>query len=346
MKRSGATTTWYLGNDAEITIDSANPSGLLTSYLHPDVKRAGALTSYLVKDHLASNRLTATHGQGTPQRLDHGPFGKPLISGTSTTPINGKAWINERYDAETRLQYLHARYYDPDLGRFLSPDTWDPILAGVDINRYAYAANDPVNLSDPNGHLFDTQEERRLMALAAAYAAATGPPGWLVGGVAAATVAVLPNGPFDPNDGTVVRDKHMSDAEWKEVIERAHDHMRSSSKISRAEAFERAKAEVKISASYFEWSISKLTAGERVARVVSELRSDAQKHGWTRDSRLSKINGRDIFRDKNGNYWSIDTQHGRWEKLDRRGKHIDEYDRDLNPKDNKDPSGGHDIEVK
>ncbi len=42
--------------------------------------------------------------------------------------------------AETGLQYLHARYYDPDLGRFLTPDTWDPILAGVDINRYAYAA--------------------------------------------------------------------------------------------------------------------------------------------------------------------------------------------------------------
>jgi hypothetical protein len=41
---------------------------------------------------------------------------------------------------------------DPHLGRFLTPDTWDPILAGVDINRYAYANNDPVNLSDPNGH--------------------------------------------------------------------------------------------------------------------------------------------------------------------------------------------------
>jgi hypothetical protein len=38
------------------------------------------------------------------------------------------------------------------LGRFLTPDTFDPILQGVDINRYAYAGNDPVNSSDPNGH--------------------------------------------------------------------------------------------------------------------------------------------------------------------------------------------------
>lgn len=37
--------------------------------------------------------------------------------------------------------------------RFLTPDTWDPILAGVDFNRYAYGANDPVNQSDPNGHM-------------------------------------------------------------------------------------------------------------------------------------------------------------------------------------------------
>jgi hypothetical protein len=37
--------------------------------------------------------------------------------------------------------------------RFLSPDTWDPYLAGVDINRYAYSGNDPINGSDPTGHV-------------------------------------------------------------------------------------------------------------------------------------------------------------------------------------------------
>jgi hypothetical protein len=42
---------------------------------------------------------------------------------------------------------------DPFGGRFTTPDTWDPILAGVDFNRYAYAGNDPVNGSDANGHL-------------------------------------------------------------------------------------------------------------------------------------------------------------------------------------------------
>lgn len=38
--------------------------------------------------------------------------------------------------------------------RFISPDTMDPTIEGVGTNRYAYAGNDPVNNSDPNGHIW------------------------------------------------------------------------------------------------------------------------------------------------------------------------------------------------
>ena len=37
--------------------------------------------------------------------------------------------------------------------RFISPDDWDPTKEGVGTNRYAYAENDPINKSDPNGHV-------------------------------------------------------------------------------------------------------------------------------------------------------------------------------------------------
>ena len=40
--------------------------------------------------------------------------------------------------------------------RFISPDDYDPTLPGVGTNRYAYSQNDPVNKSDPNGHVADT----------------------------------------------------------------------------------------------------------------------------------------------------------------------------------------------
>jgi RHS repeat-associated protein len=142
----------YLGNDAELLVNGVNPRGLLTSYLNADVKREGAITSWGLKDHLASNRLmTYMAGGQATSRHDYGPYGTPLTTNGSTV-LNGKSYINECFDAETGLQYLHARYYDPDLGRFLTPDTWDPTIAEVDINRYAYAGNDPVNYSDANGH--------------------------------------------------------------------------------------------------------------------------------------------------------------------------------------------------
>ena len=146
-----ATKAFYLGNDTEI-----DAAGIVTSYLHPDVKLVGANASWLHKDHLASNRAVSFMGSTASQFHDYGPSGKPIGSA-----ITGRAYINERYDGEAHigLQYLHARYYDPNLPRFLSPDTWDPILAGVDFNRYAYAGNDPINGSDPNGHWMEGKDD-------------------------------------------------------------------------------------------------------------------------------------------------------------------------------------------
>jgi RHS repeat-associated protein len=152
-------TTLFLGKDAELLFspDTATlyPNGQLSSYIHPDVKREGQATDYLIKDHLASNRLTIRHSTGSVEHHRYGPYGKPLgtPAGGSQSLVNGgKGYINERYDPETGLQYLNARYMDPHMGRFISPDTWDPTIPGVDINRYAYAGNDPINMSDPNGH--------------------------------------------------------------------------------------------------------------------------------------------------------------------------------------------------
>jgi RHS repeat-associated protein len=163
MKRFGTldnnSTHYYLGGEAELLFRTniAGDQGVLTSYIHPDVKREGANVDFLLKDHLASNRMALRFG-GAVTRMDYGPYGQPLASAGATLPQIGqpqaKGYINEKYDPETGLQYLHARFMDPFGGRFTTPDTWDPILAGVDFNRYAYAGNDPVNGSDANGHSY------------------------------------------------------------------------------------------------------------------------------------------------------------------------------------------------
>ena len=70
-----------------------------------------------------------------------------------------KGFIGERYDDETGLSYLNARYYDPLLGRFIQPDWFEVTEPGVGTNRYAYSFNDPVNLSDPNGNNVEDEPE-------------------------------------------------------------------------------------------------------------------------------------------------------------------------------------------
>ena len=47
------------------------------------------------------------------------------------------------------LYYMRARYYDPNVGRFISEDPLG--LAGGDVNLYAYVGNNPINRIDPSG---------------------------------------------------------------------------------------------------------------------------------------------------------------------------------------------------
>jgi RHS repeat-associated protein len=129
----------------------------MTSYLTPEVMREGSVTKFLHKDHLSSNRLVTSQSGAVLTRTAYTASGQPL-----TPPSQSRAYINERYDADTGLMYLHARYYDPLLDRFLTPDTWNPELPGVDINRYAYAGDDPINGSDANGHSREDHDDSDL----------------------------------------------------------------------------------------------------------------------------------------------------------------------------------------
>jgi RHS repeat-associated protein len=69
-----------------------------------------------------------------------------------------RGWIGERLDDGSGggpgLQFLNARYYDPEIGLFLSPDWFDVTEPGVGTNRYAYAGGNPVNAADPSGNGF------------------------------------------------------------------------------------------------------------------------------------------------------------------------------------------------
>ena len=57
------------------------------------------------------------------------------------------------WDEEIALYYLNARYYDPDVGRFISQDSIKYLapetLTGI--NLFAYCLNNPVMETDSDG---------------------------------------------------------------------------------------------------------------------------------------------------------------------------------------------------
>ncbi|MFD9901616.1 RHS repeat domain-containing protein, partial [Mesorhizobium sp. NPDC059025] len=148
-KASAFGTTLYPSADVEI--DPATPGAeKYTRYPHPDIKVVNGAKFFLHRDHLSSVRIVTDAAGAVVESTGYAAYGERLNSGFQTQ----KGYIGERFDPETGLLYLNARYMDPVLGRFISPDNWDPTLPGVGTNRYAYSGNDPVNKSDPNGHVF------------------------------------------------------------------------------------------------------------------------------------------------------------------------------------------------
>ena len=69
--------------------------------------------------------------------------------------INPFRYRGYYYDTETGWYYLNARYYDPNVGRFLSPDTILGANGGLQgYNLFAYCNNNPVMFADPSGNLY------------------------------------------------------------------------------------------------------------------------------------------------------------------------------------------------
>ena len=93
----------------------------------------------------------------------------------------------------------------------------------------------------------------------------------------------------------------------------------------------------------FRDEIKDLPVGEKQARILIEMESLAKEKGWERAKVFSNKSRRVYLDKKEGCYYSVDTQHGTLEKLNRRGQHLGQYNIDLQLIDPPDKSGGHNL---
>jgi RHS repeat-associated protein len=130
------------------------PGGSVVTYTHGDdlvsQNHSGNLNFYHYDGNMSTRQLTDATGLIT-DTYTYDAFGNPLAS-TGSTP-NNYLYTGEQYDPNAGFYYLRARYYNPEIGRLVTRDTyigscWEPQT----LHKYVYAHNNPISNVDPSGH--------------------------------------------------------------------------------------------------------------------------------------------------------------------------------------------------
>src|SRR5690606_2330639 len=110
---------------------------------------------YHYGDHLGSSNVMTDRAGVLVQHYEYSAFGKETHKNNSSAFSLSNRYTGQVLDEETGLYYYNARYYDPELGRFVQADTIVPEAGSSQaLNRYSYCVNNPLKYVDPSGHDF------------------------------------------------------------------------------------------------------------------------------------------------------------------------------------------------
>ena len=152
---SGGATRETIYIDGIFEVRDGQPSRFV---FHKDARVAefrGAEIRFYHPDHLGSVVLVTDGGGAIVQEVAYRAFGAVGFHSTPAQPTF--AFLGNEADAETGLTYCQSRFYDPRLGRFISPDLFmllnpeNMLTTPGALNLYVYAGNNPVKLIDKEG---------------------------------------------------------------------------------------------------------------------------------------------------------------------------------------------------
>lgn len=108
---------------------------------------------YYLKDHLGNIRVTVDESGSVVTADDYYPFGMQMPGRSYNVAFSGNQYKynGKELDDENGLDWYSygARYYDAEVARWHAVDPLSQIYPSM--SPYSYAANNPINLLDPNG---------------------------------------------------------------------------------------------------------------------------------------------------------------------------------------------------
>lgn len=108
---------------------------------------AGKVT-YIYTDPQGTTLAEADASGNIISTSDYRPYGLQVLGGSE----DGPGYTGHVFDSDINMVYMQARYYDPEIGRFVSTD---PAGVGItntfNFGRYVYVNNDPYGHIDPDG---------------------------------------------------------------------------------------------------------------------------------------------------------------------------------------------------
>lgn len=167
---SGTTNFHYSGDKVIYETDSNN--NIVADYTwdaqgNPVTMTKGGITYYYhVNGHGDVTSLTDASGN-TVAQYQYDAWGNILSQTGTMASSNPYRYAGYQFDESTGLYYLTSRYYDSNIGRFINGDNsiYEYSKVPLTLNLFAYVNNNPVNYTDPNGHLAGKIAEKGLSAL-------------------------------------------------------------------------------------------------------------------------------------------------------------------------------------
>jgi len=156
----GGVTTFYIYDPWGNLLAEADSNGITRKYIYGKGLLAMATSSDMYCYHFdaTGNTIALTDmAQTVVNSYVYEPFGQVLAQQeTVAQPFKfvGRFGVMAEQNG---LYYMRARYYDPNVGRFISEDPLG--FGGGDVNLLAYVRNNPVNAIDPLGLAAPCAEE-------------------------------------------------------------------------------------------------------------------------------------------------------------------------------------------